>query len=374
MPWLYIRFVSGFVIFILYCYDMKGLIIILISIYSTGIFAQRVMAVQTPAFQKDLLWYSCNFTHYRSADSLTNTGAIAAVGEFKEKIKYERELINLVNYSNEAFEGISQKLIKPMQRLRTYKFYFSASRDTTYNFEDKDVTRYKKRPLRLYVFGSNGHCGLGELLATPFEITNHKWDKYVMNLRASKEWTHIAIYASHDPKDTTSQDNDKSYLMISQHGPLVKSNSVSGRRMRDFDPGVFKTRSYSKLSFGGIEMMYEITPEAITVFDNNSEIIVSDTLRKDLDRNPTLENILHKFRGIDFLFLVLKEKKYSKKRLNIISYLKTKYPEILESSKVMKYSTLIAKRKNKTMLREIYDKKNEIGDLLVVERVKEFVK
>lgn len=356
--------------------QMKRLFFVLFSMYAMDSFAQRVMAVQTPAFQRDLLWYSCNFTKMdpELRNSIANNVTSASLGEFKEKAKYERELLNLVNYSSEAFEGISQKLTKPLQRLRNYKFYFSASRDTSYYTDKKDVSQYKKRPLKLYVFGSEGNCGFGELLATPFEIVNHRWDKYVMNLRGTKEWTHIVIYAAHDIKDTAARNNSQSYLMISQHGPLVASNSISGRRIRDFDPGIFQVESFSKLAFGGIEMMYEISPRAISVFDKSSEIIVSDTLRKDLDRNPTLDTILHKFRGIDFLFLVLNEKKYNKKRLNIISYLKTKYPEILDSYKVMKYSTLMSKRKNRALLKEIYNKKNESGDLLIVERVKEFVK
>lgn len=356
---------------------MKSLFFVLFSIYATECFTQRVMAVQTPEFQRDLLWYSCNFTKMdpslRNA-IVANTATSAALGEFKDRIKEEKQLLNLVNYSNEAFEGISQKLTKPLQRLRNYKFYFSASRDTSYHTDNKDVSQYKKRPLKLYVFGSEGNCGFGELLATPFEIINHRWDKYVMNLRGTKEWTHIVIYAAHDIKDTASRNNSQSYLMISQHGPLVASNQVSGRRIRDFDPGVFQAESFSKLAFGGIEMMYEISPKAISIFDQNNEIIVSDTLRKDLDRNPTLDGILQKFRGIDFLFLVLKEKKYSKKRLNIISYLKTKFPEILDSYSIMKYSTLTSKRKNRALLKDLYDKKDETGDLLIVERVKEFVK
>jgi hypothetical protein len=355
---------------------MKRLFFLLFSMYATESFTQRVMAVQTPAFQRELLWYSCNFTKMdpEFRNSIDNTMTNVSLGGIKERPKYEKDLLNLVNYSNKAFEGISQKLIKPMQKLRNYKFYFSASRDTSYYSDNKDVSQYKKHPLKLYVFGSESNCGFGELLAAPFEIINHRWDKYVMNLRGTKEWTHIVIYAAFDIKDSAARNNSQSYVMISQHGPLVQSSPVSARRIRDFDPGVFAMKSFSKLAFGGIDMMYELSPRAISVFDKSSEIIVSDTLRKDLDRNPTLDTILQKFRGIDFLFLVLNEKKYYKKRLNIISYLKTKYPEILDFYKITKYSTLMRKRKNQALLKEIYNKKNESGDLLIVERVKEFVK
>ena len=355
---------------------MKRLFFVLFSMYAAESFSQRVIAVQTPAFQRDLLWYSCDFTKMDPGlkDSLTISMTSATSGALNKQPRYEKELLNLVNYSNEAFEGISQKITKPLQRLRNYKFYFSASRDTSYYSDPQDVAQYKKRPLKLYVFGSDGHCGFGELLAPPLEIINHRWDKYVMNLRGTREWTHIVLYAAHVIKDSTAINDHQSYLMISQHGPLMPSSMVSARRIRDYDPGIFRLESYSRLSFGGIEMMYELSPRAISVFDNSSEIIVADTLRKDLSRSPTLDAILNKFRGIDFLFLILNEKKYNKKRLNTISYLKTKYPEILDSYKIMKYSTLTSKRKNRAMLKDIYNKKNETGDLLIVEKVKDFVK
>lgn len=360
---------------------MKKILLILIAfvvIFDSAI-GQRVMAVQTPQFHKDMLWYSCNFTKYNpqsAKDSMlfNSTSNGFTVEEGSNNKIYEKELVNLVNMSNRAFEGISQKLVKPMEKLKSYKFSFSASRDTAYQFNQKDPIVYKKVPLKLYVFGSDGNCGFGELLSAPFEITNHKWDKYSMLLRGTKPWTHIVIYAAHEKNDSLGLDPSNSYLMISQHNVLQQTTSRSGRK-REFDPGIFKTKSYSKLSFGGILMMYEINPKPINIFNaKTGEIVVSDTLRKDLDRNQTLDSILHKFRGIDFLFLVMKEKKYGKKKLNVISYLKTKYPEILEASKVMKYSALVAKRKNKSLLKEIYNTKEEPGDLLVLERVREFVK
>lgn len=358
-----------------------AVLLILCAITSTQTAAQRVIAVQTPQFHRDYLWYSCNFMEYRPDQS--EDPSLAAVeakvssnqkSTGNQKIS-DKNILNLVNSSNRAFEGISQKLLKPMERFRAYRFNFSASRDTTYRFQDKIVSSVTKKPLKLYVFGSNGNCGIGELLAPPFEIIQTKWEKYQMNLRATKEWTHIVIYAAHDISDTSLELANQSYVMISQHGLLEETNSRSGKRAKDlYDPGVFKINSYSTLSFGGILMMYEITPKSITVFNKEGEIMVSDTLRKDLDRNQKLDSILEKFRGIDFLFLVMKDKKYSKKRLNTISYLKTKYPEILAQSKVMKYSTLISIRKNKSLLKDLYRLEDDAGDLLIVEKVREFVK
>ena len=42
----------------------------------------------------------------------------------------EKQLLNIVDYTNVAFEGISQKLIKPMIRNKTYLFTFYAARDS----------------------------------------------------------------------------------------------------------------------------------------------------------------------------------------------------------------------------------------------------
>ena len=40
----------------------------------------------------------------------------------------------------------------------------------------------------------------------------------------------------------------------------------------------------------------------------------------------------------------------------------------------MKYSTLISIRKNKSLLKDLYRLEDDAGDLLIVEKVREFVK
>lgn len=46
-----------------------AVLLILCAITSTQTAAQRVIAVQTPQFHRDYLWYSCNFMEYRPDQS-----------------------------------------------------------------------------------------------------------------------------------------------------------------------------------------------------------------------------------------------------------------------------------------------------------------
>lgn len=332
---------------------------------------QRVIAVQNPTFQRELLWYSCNFMQYQQPEdqnSIASNGNSKKANKKESGNEQEKQLLNIVDYTNVAFEGISQKLIKPMIRNKTYLFTFYAARDSGYAF---NTEAKKKQPLKLYIFGSEANCGFGELLAPPFKISNSKWTKYSMPIKASKaNWTHMVIYAALDSATDEKEKASESFLLFNQQGPLVLNYRNVRVSKSGYDPGVFSMESYSKLSYGGILMMYEVSPKSIHIFDKDGEIMQEDSIRKDIDRNRNLDSMLNKFRGIDYLFIIMKEKKYNTKRLNIISYLKTKYPEILPHAKITRYSTLISKRKNKSSAKDLQKYKDEIGDLLILEQVR----
>ncbi len=343
------------------------LLTLLFSVFIHSTRAQRVIAVQNTSFQKDQLWYSCNFTQYQERDEKGNI----LVSNTKTEESAQKNFLNIVDYSDVAFEGISQKLIKPLLKHKNYKFTFYASRDTGYNVKNRDIS--KQRPLKLYIFGSQANCGFGELLSPPFLITHHEWAKYAVNLRGNKDWTHIVIYAAHD-KDSANQVPfaTQSFLMFRPVSQPVPGTVRSKGSKKDYDPGVFKTNAFSKLSFGGILMMYDVSPKALNVFNKDGEIIQQDEVRKDLDHNHSLDTVLNRFRGIDYLFLVMKENKFRTKKLNLISYLKTKYPWILPHASIERLSTVAnEKKKRNTAIKDIFKNKDELGDLLIVEQIDE---
>ena len=346
-----------------------GLTAVLFYAYSLALIGQRVIAVQNPLFHRDQLWYSCNFSQLRS----TAKAEILAAKESEEKSatiqKYEKQFLNIVDFSSAAFEGISQKLVKPITKHRNYSFSFSASRDTGY-VAKRDTSNAKKRALKLYIFGGHANCGFGELLAAPLSIYNHEWAKYSMTLRANKDWSHMIIYAAYDDLQTDSISNaSQSFLLFKPDGAPIPTVFRARSFKKDYDPGVFNADAFSKLSFGGILMMYEVSPKVINIFDQKGEIMRLDSIRKDLDHNLGLDTILNRFRGIDYLFLVMNESKYRAKRLNLISYLKTKYPWILPYSEITRFSTILHEKKKRPSLKNLAAHKAELGDLLIVEQV-----
>ncbi len=320
-------------------------------------------------FHKDQLWYSCNFSQLRSTEQID----ILSANHVEEKSaairKYEKKFLNIVDFSTEAFEGISQKLVKPIKKHRNYRFFFSASRDTGF-VNKRDTNNVNKRALKLYVFGGPANCGFGELLAAPLSIYNHEWAKYSMTLRANQNWSHMIIYAAYDDLKTDQHSNtSQSFLLFKPDGAPIQTVFRAKSFKKDYDPNVFNANAYSKLSFGGILMMYEISPKVINIFDHKGEIMLQDSLRKDLDHNLLFDTILNRFRGIDYLFLVMNESKYRAKRLNLISYLKTKYPWILPYSEITRFSTVLHKKKKGSSVKNLAAYKAELGDLLIVEQV-----
>lgn len=327
------------------------LILILISIRVIGVNAQRVIAVQNPSFEKDQLWHSCIFAAKHSSEKQSEDNR-------------NNGTHNIVSQSDGTFEGISQKLTNlVIQKDNCYQFTFYARRDSDYihNPLDTTVDNAVSNPLYLYIYGAEGNCGFGELIADPLIITSHQWTKYVVTLQSRADWTHLNLYAMR--ADNKSYNG---YVLFHQQGPILPiycfKNTNPGTYERN---DLFKVHPYNVLTFGGILMLYEVGPRSIHIFDAKGEIEQSFVTRKDESRNYTLDSVLNQYRGIDYLFLIMKNKRYRHKRLNLISYLKTKYAEVLQHSKVIRYSSLPA---------NLYRKDDHTGDLLVVENINDNIK
>lgn len=327
------------------------LILILISIRVIGVNAQRVIAVQNPSFEKDQLWHSCIFAAKHSSEKQSEDNR-------------NNGTHNIVSQSDGTFEGISQKLTNlVIQKDNCYQFTFYARRDSDYihNPLDTTVDNAVSNPLYLYIYGAEGNCGFGELIADPLIITSHQWTKYVVTLQSRADWTHLNLYAMRADNKTYN-----GYVLFHQQGPILPiycfKNTNPGTYERN---DLFKVHPYNVLTFGGILMLYEVGPRSIHIFDAKGEIEQSFVTRKDESRNYTLDSVLNQYRGIDYLFLIMKNKRYRHKRLNLISYLKTKYAEVLQHSKVIRYSSLPA---------NLYRKDDHTGDLLVVENINDNIK
>jgi hypothetical protein len=333
----------GFILVI----EMKIIGVILSLIFLTTSYGQRVIAVQNPSFEKNQLWHSCIF----AGQHILNTEAD------KKALVSNLSDHNIVSKVDGAFEGISQSLVIPIHNHTCYQFTFYARRDSGYNVKQEIINLKANAGLALnvYIYGANANCGFGELLASPQPIQNHQWTKYMVTLRSIHDWSHINIYA-------VSADNKpyNGYVLLHQQGPLVPVFCPTMQVDTSSLVNLVKVHPASMLTFGGILMLYEVGPRSINIFDRKGEIIPSTLIRRDESRNSSLDSVLNQYRGIDFLFLLLKTNKYRNKRLNLISYLKTKYPEILEHSRIMRYASLPS---------NLYKKEDQTGDLLIVENI-----
>ena len=322
-----------------------GVVCVILFLNQTML-GQRVIAVQNPTFEQNQLWHSCIFAVRNSLDTLSED-------------THQKTSHNIVSQAEGAFEGISQVLTASIHKGICYQFTFYARRDSDYvdNQVIMDTNHESSNPLNLFIYGADGNCGFGELITTPETIQSHQWIKYVVTLQSQRDWSHLNIYAmraDHKPYN--------GYVLFHQQGPLIAVfcptvvPPVQSIIINDFA----QMQPYSMLTFGGILMLYEVGPKSINLFDRKGEIVQSVLLRKDESRNYGLDSVLNKYRGINYLFLIMKNKKYRNKRLNLISYLKTKYPEILVHSKIMRYSALPT---------DLYHKDEKDGDLLIVENI-----
>jgi thiamine biosynthesis lipoprotein len=104
--------------------------------------------------------------------------------------------LGLVARKNGTFESVSQKLSKPILADSSYSFsIYLCHSDTFLSASDKgDLINYNT-PVILRIFGGNGACQQGELLAVSPAVSNLDWKKYDFNLSPKKNYSHILLEA-----------------------------------------------------------------------------------------------------------------------------------------------------------------------------------
>ncbi len=105
--------------------------------------------------------------------------------------------LGMVTRDNETWEGVGQRLARPLEPGMCYQFrlymtysdkYFSLSRTTM-----KD--EYFIRPVKLRIWGGNGNCDKRELLAESALISNNSWKEFQFHFKPKREYKFILLEA-----------------------------------------------------------------------------------------------------------------------------------------------------------------------------------
>jgi len=137
-------------------------------------------------------WRDCGFAGESAPDTHPS-------GTF-DVIKYPSDgntYLGMVVRDNDTWERVSQQLNSPIQRGTCYSFslnlcrselYVSASRRTNVRANYVD-------PIKLVIWGGDGHCSKKELLAESPLVKNTTWEPFAFKFEPKQTHTHITFEA-----------------------------------------------------------------------------------------------------------------------------------------------------------------------------------
>jgi outer membrane protein OmpA-like peptidoglycan-associated protein len=105
--------------------------------------------------------------------------------------------LGLVTRDNDTWEGVSQKLAKPIEAGQCYKFDIYLSKSLKYISLSKSSMKEENfnEAVRLRIWGGNSHCHKKEILAETVEVNHADWKKYRLEFNPTMEHQFIFIEA-----------------------------------------------------------------------------------------------------------------------------------------------------------------------------------
>lgn len=138
-------------------------------------------------------WHDCGFPGETPPDVLPHP-AFQVTGRAQQGNTY----LGLVTRDNETYEGVSQKLLKPLEKDHCYDFSIWASRAKNYvslSITSGNLENFNKA-VKIIVWGGNSDCDKRESLYESKPIENTNWEQLAMKLKPTKStYAYIFIEA-----------------------------------------------------------------------------------------------------------------------------------------------------------------------------------
>jgi len=137
-------------------------------------------------------WRDCGFPG-ESAPDTHPSGAF-------EVIKYPSDgntYLGMVVRDNDTWERVSQQLSAPIKRGTCYSFSVNLSRSELYVSLSREtgIRANYVQPIKLVIWGGDGHCSKREQLAESPLIANTSWQPYMFKFEPNQTHTHITLEA-----------------------------------------------------------------------------------------------------------------------------------------------------------------------------------
>lgn len=131
--------------------------------------------------------------------------------------------LGMVVRENESFESVAQKLETPLDSGSCYSFSIYLSKSNDYEstiLGDDDNLKYFNSPIKLRIWGGNGYCDKGELLAETELIDHTEWKKYSFTFSPNRNIRYFILEAFYQtptfeiPNGNILLDNASSIVLV----------------------------------------------------------------------------------------------------------------------------------------------------------------
>ena len=137
-------------------------------------------------------WYDCGFAGETPPD-------VNPTGQFRvtQGAKVGSTYLGMVTRDNNTWEAIGQELKYPLLPDTCYELTVYLMTSPIYQSQSRVTGRDANyiKSTKLMVYGSNGDCEQGELLAASPAIETHEWTKYRFVIKSTKKFNHIMLMA-----------------------------------------------------------------------------------------------------------------------------------------------------------------------------------
>lgn len=158
-------------------------------------------------------WYDCGFPGETPPDVNPHPEFLV-----NKPAQDGRTYLGLVTRDNDTWEGVSQRLERPLQTGKCYSFSLWACRSDTYRSPTKTTRKVEQftQPVKLVIWGGNSSCDKAEKLGETPLINNVEWKKFDMKFKPGRSVQYIFIEAYY-----------KTPLLFSYNGNVLVDNASS---------------------------------------------------------------------------------------------------------------------------------------------------
>ena len=164
---------------------------------------QEVMVLTNPSFE-DIAraskqprgWSDCGMPNESPPDTHPNAVPSESFGVDLPSF-HKSTYLGLVIRDNETWEGVSQRLKKPLERGKCYEFRLHLARSKRYISQSRltNTTANYSEPAKIRIWGGYGNCTKQELLDESAMVTNFDWKEYAFKFEPTMSHKFITIEA-----------------------------------------------------------------------------------------------------------------------------------------------------------------------------------